>query len=491
MVPDRLETVSPCPSGSFDTPATSGSPVDEVPRPPGWPFLGALPELRKNPLEFLVRTAREHGDVVQLGKVGSRRFFLVSHPDDLERILKTNHTNYVKGANFQLLKSLAGEGLFLSENDYWRKQRKLIQPAFHVSRLTAMGGTITAAAESLCDRWQRAESEGEPVEIEKEMVGTILEIAVKTLFGADLEPRWVEAIHESVTTAFAYFHQRVWTPGLPLWAPTPANLRFKRALARLDEIVFRIVDERRASGDLSGEDVLSMLLSVRDEDGEAMTDRQIRDEVMTLLVAGHESTALTLTWTLYLIARYPLIERRLHRELDEVLEGRRPSFEDLRRLPYLRQVLQESMRLYPAFWVFTRTPVEDDVLGGYRIPAGSVLLLSCFVTHRDRRFWDHPEGVDPDRFSPERSAKRPELAYYPFGGGPRRCIGSRLAEMEASMVLATVAQRYSLHLLPGRNVVPAATLSLRPEGGLPMTLYRRPSAVSAQPLESEREAIPA
>lgn len=470
---------------------TSVAPVDEVPAPSGWPFLGSLPELRKNPLEFLVRTAREHGDLVQLGKVGSRRFFLVSHPDDVERVLKTDHRRYVKGANFQLLKALAGEGLFLSENDYWRKQRKLIQPAFHVSRLEAMADTIGRSAEALCDRWKSSETDGESVEIEGDMVATILEIAVKTLFGADLDPRWVQEIHHSVTTAFSYFHQRVWTPGLPLWAPTPANLRFRRAVARLDEIVFQILEERRASGDLDGEDVLSMLLAVRDEDGEGMTDRQIRDEVMTLLVAGHESTALTLAWTLYLIARYPLIERRLHRELDTALGGRRPSLEDLRRLPYLRQVLQESMRLYPAFWVFTRTPVEDVELSGYRIPAGSVLLLSCFVTHRDRRFWDHPEGVDPDRFSPERAEERPEYAYYPFGGGPRRCIGSRLAEMEAAMVLATIAQRYSLHLMPGRNVVPKATLSLRPEGGLPMTLHRRPIRAAPQSLEEDREAVPA
>lgn len=463
---------------------------ESPPSPPGWPLLGALPELRKNPLEFLVSTARQYGDVVQLGKVGSRRFFLISHPDDLERVLKTNHANYVKGANFQLLKALAGEGLFLSESDYWRKQRKLIQPAFHVSRLSAMADTMTGVAESLCDRWQDHRSANRPVEIEEEMVGAVLEITVRALFGADLAPHWVAEIHDAVATAFSFFHQRVWTPGLPLWFPTPANLRFRRAVARLDEVVFTLIEERRQRGDFEGDDVLSMLLSVRDEDGVGMTDRQLRDEVMTLLVAGHESTALTLTWTLYLIARYPLIERRLHRELDEVLDGRPPGFEDLRRLPYLQQVMQESMRLYPAFWVFTRTPVEDDVLGGYRIPAGSVLLVSCYVTHRDRRFWDHPEGVDPDRFSPERSVGRPELAYLPFGGGPRRCIGSRMAEMETALVLATIAQRYSLHLVPGRNVVPTATLSLRPEGGMPMTLHARRTA-TAPVVEEDLEAVPA
>lgn len=464
---------------------------DKPPSPPGWPLLGALPELRKNPLEFLVATARQYGDVVELGRVGSRRFFLISHPDDIERVIKTRHTNYVKGANFQLLKALAGEGLFLSESDYWRKQRKLIQPAFHVARLSAMADTMTGVAEGLCDRWREEEEAARPVEIEEEMMGAVLEVAVRTLFGAGLAPQWVSEIRDAVAVAFSFFHRRVWTPGLPLWVPTPANLRFRRAIARLDDVVYSLIDERRKHGSFEGDDVLSMLLSVRDEDGVGMTDRQLRDEVMTLLVAGHESTALTLTWTLYLIARYPMIERRLHRELHEVLGGRPPGFEDLRRLPYLQQVIQESMRLYPAFWVFTRTPLEDDVLGGYRIPAGSVLLISCFVTHRDRRYWDHPEGVDPDRFSPERSAGRPELAYLPFGGGPRRCIGHRLAEMETSLVLATIAQRFSLHLVPGRQVVPTATLSLRPEGGLPMTLHARPAATELPIEEKDLEAVPA
>lgn len=483
--------------------ASTSRPADDrrVPGPSGWPFLGALPELRKNPLGFLVHCARRYGDVVHLGGVGSRRFFLVSHPDDIERVVKTHHPNYVKGANFQLLKPLAGEGLFLSENDYWRQQRKLIQPAFHPSRLAAMTETMNVAAESLCERWAEAEATGRPVEVEEEMVHVILEIAVKSLFGADLDPRWTKEIHHAVVTLFSFFHQRVWTPGLPLWAPTPANRRFRRALDRLDEIVFEIIDRRRrelrrpkAGGQGSeGNDVLSMLLEVRDEDGVGMTDRQLRDEVMTLLVAGHESTALTLTWTFYLISRYPLIERRLHRELDQVLGDRPATFQDLPSLPYLRRVMQESMRLYPAFWVFTRTPLEDDVLGGYRIPAGSVLLISCYVTHRDRRFWAHPEGVDPDRFLPERSAERPELAYYPFGAGPRRCIGHRLAELETAMVLATVARRFSLHLLPGREVVPKATLSLRPQGGLPMTLHARrgPRSTEAPPPELELRAVPA
>lgn len=472
-----------------DRGSTAGGDPCAVPGPSGLPFLGALPELRKNPLEFLAEAARTHGDVVRLGGVGRRGFYLVSHPDDIHHVVKANHRNYVKGANFQLIKSLAGEGLFLSEGDHWVQQRKLIQPAFHMARLGAMADSMVEHTESLLDRWEEAAAAGEPVDIEKEMNRLSLSIGVRVLFGADVEHH-AEDIREAVSTAFSFFHKRVWTPGLPLWAPTPGNLRFKRAVARLDEIVYSIIDQRRRSGE-ERDDVLTMLLGMRDEDGRGMTDRQLRDEVMTLLVAGHESTALTLTWTLYLISRYPMIEQRLHRELDRTLEGRRPTLGDFRQLSYLSQVIQESMRLYPAFWVFTRTPKEDDVIGGYRIPAGSVLLISCYVTHRDRRFWDNPEGVDPDRFSEARSKDRPEFAFYPFGGGPRRCVGQRLAELEASMVLATVARRASLHLVPGRPVVPTATLSLRPEGGLPMTVHPRRVPESVPDAQRDTLAIPA
>ncbi|HKV08969.1 MAG TPA: cytochrome P450, partial [Thermoanaerobaculia bacterium] len=267
---------------------------------------------------------------------------------------------------------------------------------------------------------------------------------------------------------------RVWSlANLPLWMPTPSNRRFQRAVAGMDEVVYRIIRNRRKSG-VEGSDVLSMLLSVRDaETGERMPDRQIRDEVVTMLVAGHESTAITLAWTLALLSRHPGIERRVVAELDEVLGGRTPTFTDLPSLQYLSMVIKESMRLYPAFWMFTRTPIEDDVIGGHAIPAGSVLMFSSYVTHRRADFWPNPEAVDPDRFTPERSAERPAFAYFPFGGGARQCIGNRLAEFQIQLMLATLLQRYSLHLVPGRKLEPEATLSLRPKGGLWMTLHER------------------
>jgi cytochrome P450 len=444
-----------------------------APGPQGYPLIGALPLVRKDPLHFLVQASRQYGDVVCLGGFGSQKFFLVNHPDDVEYVCKTNYKNYTKGANFQLIKSFAGEGLFLSEGEFWRSQRKLIQPAFHIPRLAALASTITGSTESALGRWAPYAQDHQAFDAERELMHLSLEISVRTLFGSDVAED-AETVRESVSAAFEILHNRVWSfANLPLWMPTPTNLRFQRAVAGMDEVVYRIIRNRRKSG-VEGSDVLSMLLSVRDaETGEAMPDRQIRDEVVTMLVAGHESTAITLAWTLALLSRHPGIERRVMAELDEVLGGRTPTFTDLPSLQYLSMVIKESMRLYPAFWMFSRTPIEDDVIGGHAIPAGSILMFSSYVTHRRADFWPNPEAVDPERFTPERSAERPAFAYFPFGGGARQCIGNRLAEFQIQLMLATVLQRYSLHLVPGRKLEPEATLSLRPKGGLWMTLHER------------------
>ena len=444
-----------------------------APGPQGYPLVGALPLVRKDPLQFLVQAARQYGDVVCLGGFGSQKFFLVNHPDDVEYVCKTNYKNYTKGANFQLIKSFAGEGLFLSEGEFWRSQRKLIQPAFHIPRLAALAASITGSTESALGRWASYAHGSQAFDAERELMHLSLEISVRTLFGSDVAED-AETVRQSVSAAFEILHHRVWSlANLPLWMPTPSNRRFQRAVAGMDEVVYRIIRNRRKSG-VEGSDVLSMLLSVRDaETGEGMPDRQIRDEVVTMLVAGHESTAITLAWTLALLSRHPGIERRVVAELDEVLGGRTPTFTDLPSLQYLSMVIKESMRLYPAFWMFTRTPIEDDVIGGHAIPAGSVLMFSSYVTHRRADFWPNPEAVDPDRFTPERSAERPAFAYFPFGGGARQCIGNRLAEFQIQLMLATLLQRYSLHLVPGRKLEPEATLSLRPKGGLWMTLHER------------------
>jgi cytochrome P450 len=443
-----------------------------VPRPPGLPILGALPQVRKDPLQFLSRMVREYGDVVLLGGVGSQKFFLVTHPRDIEHVWKTHARNYVKGANFQLLRPLAGNGLFLNEGESWRSQRRLLQPAFHVPRLMAMANSITASTEALLADWQHRLPAGQPFDLEAEMMELAVHISVETLFGTSVAGD-AERVNQAISTAFSVLHQKVLSAlPFPWWVPMPANRRFLRAVASLEEVVYRIIAERQASG-AEGHDVLSTLLSVRDEAGEAMPARMVRDEVVTMLVAGHESTGITLSWTLYLLSRYPQIARRVEEELAAVLGGRTPGFEDLPKLPYLGMVIKESLRLYPPFWLLTRTPLADDEINGHRIPAGAILLFSPYVTHRRSDFWPNPEAFDPDRFLPERVAERPPFAYYPLGGGPRVCIGARLAEMQATLVLGTLLQRHSFHALPGRRVEPAAMLSLRPAGGLWMSLHER------------------
>lgn len=459
----------------IDSQVSVGRPVPGVvPGPQGYPLVGSLPKVRKNPLQFLVQAARQYGDVVCLGGIGAQKFFLVNNPYDIEYVFKTNHRNYTKGANFQLLKSLAGDGLFLSEGSFWRGQRKLMLPAFHAPRLAALAPVITDATESMLAHWAEIADRRQAFDVEREMMHLSLDVSVKVLFGTSVRKEHAEVVRRSVATAFDYLHDRVWSlASLPQWMPTPSNLRFQRAITALNSVVYAIINERRRNG-AEGSDVLSMLLAVRDEEtGEGMADRQIRDEVVTMLVAGHESTAITMAWTLYLLSKHSSSERQVQEELDAAVGERAPAFSDLPNLPYLSRVIKESLRLYPPFWMFTRTPLEDDEVGGHRIPAGSILMFSPYVSHRNPDFFPNPEAFDPDRFTPERSAGRPQLAYYPFGGGPRLCIGMRMAEYQISLMLAAILQKYSLHLLPGCRVEPEATISLRPKGGLWMTLHER------------------
>lgn len=454
---------------------SSGS---EAPTPPGFPLIGALPLMKKDPLKFLLGAVQEYGDVVCLGGLPSQKYYFLNDPHDIERVFKTRHREYVRGANFQLMRDLAGNGLFLNEGESWSRQRKLIQPTFHMQRLAGMFGTMLETTSELVERWTAVARKREPLEIEKEVTALALDLAVKTLFGCEVREQSL-AVREAVTVALAYIYERVWSPAnLPSWLPTPANRRFQKAIATIDEVVYGLIAERRASGELGG-DVLSMLLTVSDEEtGEAMPDRQIRDEVVNLMVAGHETTAVAICWTLFLVSQHPDVERRVHEELDTALGGNLPTLADIPRLSYLGRVLKESLRLYPPFWMFTRSPIEDDEIGGHPIPAGSILMVSPYVTHRHLDYWENPEAFDPERFSPERSAGRPLFAYYPFGHGPRQCIGQRMADLECLLVLSMVLQRVRLNQVPGRRVEPHPSLSLRSKGGFFMTLHERQAFVA-------------
>jgi cytochrome P450 len=387
------------------------------------PF-GFLATMRQDPLQFLMDCRRDYGDVVDL-RFPPLRSFIFTHPSDVKHILQENHRNYWKGVVFGKLKRLGGEGLVFSDGELWRRQRQLIQPAFRRERIAAMAGMMTEATAEMLERWEAHAAGERPLDIAAELSQLSLEIVAKALFGTDLGEDKQE-FSQAVTGGLEYANHLVnhfLTP--PLAVPTPRNLRARRAIAKLDRIVSKVIERRRREAADRG-DLLTMLLNARDaKTHQAMDDRQLRDEVVTFLVAGHETTAVALAWTWYLVAGHPSVERRLQREIREVLGDRTPGVGDLPDLGYTRMVLEESMRLYPPVWAMTRQTHAEDEVGGQRVPPETTVSLSPYVTHRHPDFWEHPEGFDPERFSPERSAERPEYAYFPFGGGPRRCVGSR------------------------------------------------------------------
>lgn len=456
-------------------------------RPPG--LLGGSPvggllAMREDPLGFLLRMAREHRGVVDLGGLGAQRFFLLHQPEHVRYVLQQNNANYHKGSNFKEGKLLVGEGLIGAEGAFWQRQRRLLQPAFHRQQLAAMAQEMADVISERLQRWSAWADTGQPVDLVAEMMRLTQAVVLRTMFGSgsDIDQ---DAVVREWSVARDYLNARMWAiVKLPPSVPTPSNLRFRLALKRLDETVYRIIRERRQSEESRG-DLLSMLLRATDAETDSrMSDRQVRDEVMTLFLAGYETTALALVWLWGTLSRHPDVERKVREELHQVLGGRTPGFEDCARLSYSRRVIDEVLRLYPPVWIYGRTPLKDDVIGGYRVPAGVNLLLSPFVTHRDPTWWENPEGFDPERFQPERVSGRPRFAYFPFGGGQRQCIGDHFALLETQLVLAMVLQRYRLSLLPGTALEPQAQLTLRPRGEVWVTIHSHAAPAAAS--EPER-----
>ncbi len=400
--------------------------------------------------------------------------FQVSDPASIQHVLQDNHRNYSKQSDaFRTIRWIAGNGLFTSDGDFWLRQRRLMQPAFHRQRIAGFGELMTTIAQTTVERWAPYARSGQPVEVGHEMMRLTLDVVTRALFQTSIAR--VDALGDAITVLLGdvtFRFDRPWYP-VPWRVPTARNRHFQQARHTVDRIVQEIIDTRRrqrAAAADSG-DLLDLLMDARDEEsGQGMTDQQLRDEVVTLMIAGHETTANALTWTFYLLSKYPDAARRLRAELDTVLRGRLPTVADLPQLSFTRQVFEETLRLYPPVWITNRRALDEDEIGGYRIPAGADIGISPYVVHRDPAIWDNPEGFDPDRFTPARAASRPHYAYIPFGGGPRLCIGQGFAMTEAALVLATIAQRYALHLLPGYQVVPLAHATLRPAGGMPMVV---------------------
>ena len=438
----------------------------KIPVLEGYPLVGVLPGFRRDALATLLNAAREHGDAVRID-LGPQRFTLLSNPEHVRHVLQQNPGNYVKG--YDKLRALLGNGLVLNEGGSWLRQRRLMQPAFHRRRIASFAKVVTEESEEMLGRWDARPTGGQPLDVAHEMTRLTQGIIVKTMFGSSVGPEG-DKIARAFDVALSGINLRFL---LPLWfgkLPVPANRRFERALATLDGAVHRIVRERRRDARSSGaDDLLGMLMEARDEEtGEGMTDRQLRDEVMTVYLAGHETTAMALSWCWYLLSKNPESSRRVREEALGVAGDGALGVEHLPGLVQTRMVVDETLRLYPSAWLLSRRAVEDDQIGPYRIPAGTALFLSPYVTHRRPDLWENPEGFDPERFAPGRDDGGPRYAYFPFGGGPRLCIGNNFALMEATLIVAAVARRYRLDLVPGREVKVRERGSLLPHPGMPM-----------------------
>jgi cytochrome P450 len=420
--------------------------------------------------------AAQLGDVV-LFHLGPQPVYLVNHPDYIRDVLVTHSRNFIKSRGLQIAKKFLGESLLTSEGEFHLRQRRLAQPAFHRQRINSYAQSMVEYGARTCDRWR----EGETVDISHEMMRLTLAIVGKTLFDADVESE-AKDIREALNAMMQMF-DRITKP-FPSFLgllPLPSNFRLRRAHRRLDETIYRIINERRASGEDRG-DLLSMLLMSTDTegDGTGMSNLQVRNEAMTLFIAGHETTANALMWTWYLLSHHPEIEARLHREIDSVLQGRTPEADDFARLKYVEMVFAESMRLYPPAWVMGRQVLADYPIDRYMVPTKSIILMSPYAMHHDERYYPDPFRFDPDRWTEEARASRPKFSYFPFGGGPRVCIGEQFAWMEGVLLIATIASQWKLRLAPGQEVKPKPIVTLRPGGSVMMTLERRERSQNLQ-----------
>ena len=400
----------------------------------------SLPQFRKDPLNVFFQSALQYGDIVRYRSLWTS--FQLSNPADIQQVLQTNVANYRKGRDYQILKSSIGEGLLISEGALWQRQRKMTQPAFQSHRVGSFVRIMADHTEKLMHKWERHAAGQQTFDVTPDLMHLTLNIASEALFTTNLDSE-IEVIRNALEVGREYSVDRAWSIiRLPEEIPTPRNRRYLNALRKFHRIIDQMIAGRRQAPERIA-DLLTMLMEARDENGEPMSDKQLRDEVATLLTAGHETTSLALSWACYLLARHPEVEERICREI-QFLDGRAPAYEDLFRLKYTRMVIEEIMRLYPPVWVLSRMAIADDEIGGYHIPAGSEILIFPYITHRHPKWWSEPDTFCPERFSPENSSGRPRFAYLPFGAGPRICVGLNFAMTEIQVVLALLLQRFRI-----------------------------------------------
>ncbi len=424
------------------------------PGPSGLPIIGNALDSRRA-LEFLLENRRNYGDVVYY-EFFDESMYQLNHPDDIESVLVTNNGAFSKShLTKNVLGPIAGEGLFTSDGDLWREQRRRIQPAFHPDQIAVYADLMVDATDRRLSTW----APGDRIDASEELRALTLDIVARALLGVDIQSK-IERIGDDLDTVFDRLGS-VWYHLLPEWAPTPGNRRFERALASLESVVDGIIAERQA--DPEGEDVVSRLLAAEFTDGEPMSRRQLRDEVMTFLVAGHETTAQALTFTCYLLATHPDVEARLVEEIEDTLDGAPPTMAATQDLTYVDRVVTESLRLYPPASDIHREPIDGVDVRGYHVPPGATISTPPWVVHRDPRWYDEPDAFRPDRWTDEFRAALPRLAYFPFGAGPRRCVGERFALMEATLVLASLYQDYRLELHPETTFEVESAVTTRPK----------------------------
>lgn len=447
------------------------NPPPKAPGPPGHFLLGHLREFRDDVLGLVVRSAAEYGDIVRV-RLGPQVVHLLNHPDLASHVLQKNSANYDKLTRSSAsIRNVTGESLLTCNGEFWKRQRRMDQPAFHHRQIAGFAEKMTTATAAMLARWQARENPDDPLDIASEMARLTYSIVGLTLFSFDTD-RDAETIERAMRTLLPHLFERlgqVIQP--PLWLPTPANRRFHRALADVDRVVYRIIASHReeiARGETFN-DLLALLMQARDPDtGAALGDAQLRNETITFLLAGHETTANCLTWTFHLISKHPEIERQLLDEISTVLGDRTPTVEDLPKLVLTRRVIQESMRLYPPIWIIERRAIGEDTIAGYRIPKGSSVVIAPYALHRHPGFWESPETFDPSRFE-----QKPPAAYLPFGAGPRFCIGNEFAMMETTLITAMVLRQFHLAMVAAHPVEPMPDITLRPKFGMRMTVLPR------------------
>ncbi|HET9401705.1 MAG TPA: cytochrome P450 [Candidatus Acidoferrales bacterium] len=427
--------------------------------PKGRWLIGVTPLTSGDRLKAMTDWAREYGDIYHCRFLGYHVYFL-NRPEYIEQVLVTHQRKFMKGRALQANRELFGNGLLTSEGDFWQRQRKLSQPAFHRARIQSYAKTMVDCTVRAMEGWRA----GEERDIHQDMMALTLDIAARTLFSVEIGAmgaRIRDALEELLEVSAR--PERILKPlRVVSWR---SEGKYRRAIAELDKIVYGIIAERRASGRDTG-DLLSMLLAARDDEGKGMSDQQLRDELLTLLLAGHETTALALSWTWYLLANHPEAEKLLHQEVDAAFAGAAPRVEDLPRLPYTEKVVKEALRLYPPAYVILRLALEPVEIAGYALPAGSSVGMSPWVVHHDARYFPEPEKFLPERWTESFAQKLPRFAYFPFGGGPRICIGAQFAMMEAVLVLATIASRYRLGVAAGHKIELFPSITLRPKNGI-------------------------